>query len=167
MRLQARFLIALLMAVPLVAMAGDLTVDAHGIGAIKIGTRLPRIPVPLEEPIERTVYRRDGYCFFVSPRDGPTFNMMFEGEVLTRIDILLPGIRSKEGVGVGDPVKKVMDVYGRAAVETPNFYDATQPEYTIKSRDGRHALRFSTTDGLVTSISAGRLKAVQYVEGCL
>ncbi|OYU41574.1 MAG: hypothetical protein CFE44_29000 [Burkholderiales bacterium PBB4] len=93
--------------------------------------------------------------------------MMFEGEVLTRIDILLPGIRSKEGVGVGDPVKKVKDIYGRAAVETPNFYDDTQPEYTIKSKDGRHALRYSTTDGLVTSISAGRLKAVQYVEGCL
>jgi len=167
MRRLPRFLIALPMAVPMVAMAGDLTVDTHGLGAIKIGTRLSRIPIPLEEPIERTVYRRDGYCFFVSPRNGPDFLMMIEGEVLTRVDILKAGIRSKNGVGVGDPIKKVKDAYGVAAVETPNFYDDKQPEFTVKSKDGRHALRFSTTDGLVTSISAGRLKAVQYVEGCL
>jgi hypothetical protein len=160
-------LISVFMAMPMAAMAGDLTVDAHGIGAIRIGTRLSKIPLPLEKPIERTVYRRDGYCFFVSPRNGPDFLMMIEGEVLTRVDILKAGIRSKNGVGVGDPIKKVKDAYGVAAVETPNFYDDKQPEFTVKSKDGRHALRFSTTDGLVTSISAGRLKAVQYVEGCL
>jgi hypothetical protein len=160
-------LVAALIAVPEVSTAASLWVDSSSIGSIKIGMPLSKIPVRLEEPIQRTAFNQSGRCFYVNPRNGQSFNMMIEDDVLTRFDIVEPGIKTKEGVAVGDPIKKVRETYGAAAIETPNFYDDAQPEFTINSKDGRYSLRFSTTDGKVTAIIAGRAKSVRYVEGCL
>jgi len=160
-------LIATLIAAPAMSIAADLSLNSTGIGSIKIGMRLAKIPVPLEEPIQRTAFNASGSCFYVSPRKTPGVHMMIEDDVLTRIDVDDPGVKTKEGVGVGDPISKVKDTYGRHALETPNFYDEAQPEFTINSKDGRYSLRFSTTGGKVTSIIAGRSKSVRYVEGCL
>jgi len=160
-------LLSALIAVPAISTAASLRVDSSAIGSIKIGMNLSKIPVRLEEPIQRTTYNQAGRCFYVNPRNGPSFHMMIEDDVLTRFDVVEPGIKTREGVAVGDPIKKVKDTYGAAAIETANFYDDAQPEFTINSKDGRYSLRFSTTDGKVTAIIAGRAKSVRYVEGCL
>ena len=167
MKILSYTLLAALFAVPAISTAAGLKVDASSIGSIKIGMRLPKIPVRLEEPMQRTTFNEAGRCFYVNPRSGPSFHMMIEDDVLTRFDVVEPGIKTKEGVSVGDPIKKVKDIYGAAAIETPNFYDDAQPEFTINSKDGRYSLRFSTTDGKVTAIIAGSAKSVRYVEGCL
>ena len=167
MKILPYILVAALVAAPAVSTAASLRIDSSGIGSVKIGMHLSRIPVPLKEPIQRTTFNEAGRCFYVNPRKGPRFNMMIEDDVLTRFDVVEPGIKTKEGVAVGDPIKKVKDIYGAAAIETPNFYDDAQPEFTINSKDGRYSLRFSTTDSKVTAIIAGRAKSVRYVEGCL
>jgi hypothetical protein len=164
--LRYTFFAALVMA-SAVSAAAALKVGSSSIGSIKIGMHLTKIPVRLEEPIQRTAFNAAGSCFYVNPSSGPRFHMMIEGDVLTRFDVTEPGIETKEGVAVGDPIKKVKDTYAEAAIESPNFYDDAQPEFTIDSKDGRYSLRFSTYDGKVTAIIAGRSKSVRYVEGCL
>lgn len=167
MRMLPYIFSAALAAASAVSTAAPLRVDFSSIGSVKIGMRLTNIPVRLEEPIQRTAFNDAGSCFYVKPSSGPHFYMMIEGDVLTRFDVTEPGLETKEGLAVGDPIKKVKDTYGEAAIETPNFYDDAQPDFTINSNDGRYSLRFSTSDGKVTAIIAGRSKSVRYVEGCL
>jgi hypothetical protein len=93
------------------------------LGKLKIGMRLADIRVPLERPFRRTEYNREGTCFYVSPSSDPNLNLMIEHEVLTRIEVLKPGIKTAAGVSVGDPISKIKEAYGALAVETPNVYD--------------------------------------------
>lgn len=167
MRILSHIFAAAFTAASAVSAAAPLTVDSSSIGSVKIGMHLTKIPIRLEEPIQRTAFNDTGSCYYVNPSSGPRFYMMIEGDVLTRFDVTEPGIETKEGVAVGDPIKKVKDTYGQAAIETPNFYDEAQPEFTINSKDGQYSLRFSTSDGKVAAIIAGRSKSVRYVEGCL
>ncbi len=147
--------------------ADAMLLDGSGLDPIRIGMPLAEIPVPLKEPIERTMYAESGSCFYVSARNGPRFSMMIEDEKLTRIDVLEPGVKTSQGVSVGDSILKIKKAYGAAVVETPNFYDKDLPDFTVTSTDGRQALRFGTREGRVTSIIAGRASSVAYVEGCL
>jgi hypothetical protein len=161
------FAIATLFAAPISSMATGPRLTEFGLGKLKIGMPLTSIRVPLEQPIEKNLYTRDGSCFYISPSGVPHYNLMIEHGVLTRIDVVKPGIKTMTGVSVGDSIQKINAVYGAAALETPNFYDAELPDFTVKSKDGQFELRFGTRDGKVESIIAGRSKSVAYVEGCL
>ncbi|XHS79958.1 hypothetical protein ACFJGW_08245 [Burkholderiaceae bacterium UC74_6] len=141
--------------------------DGSGLGAIRIGQRLDRLPVPLQQPIERTAYGNSGACFYVFAEKRSDFGMMIEDDRLTRIDVDKPGIKTDKGISVGDPVARIRAAYGPAAVEGRDFYDDRMPEFTVKSADGSQAVRFSTDGHRVTAIIAGRAASVAYVEGCL
>jgi hypothetical protein len=158
---------AIVFCIPVVGLAAELRLSDNAFGALKIGMRLADIRIPLERPFKRTEYNSEGTCFYVFLRSDPRLNLMIEGEVLTRIEVLKPGIMTTAGVAVGDPISKIKEAYGALAVESPNTYDNAQPDFTIKSKDGRHAMQFATVNGKVTYIIAGRAKSVAYMEGCL
>jgi hypothetical protein len=69
-------------------------------------------------------------------------------------------------VAVGDPVKRVFDVYPHIAV-APQAYDESENYLTARSPDGKLAIRFETGNGTVLQFYAGGFDAVQHVEGCL
>jgi hypothetical protein len=152
---------------PALACADPTRLADNRYGSLRIGMRLADIRIPLERPFRRTVYNREGTCFYVSPRSDPDLNLMIEHGVLTRIEVLKPGIKTSAGVAVGDPISSIKDAYGVLAVETPNAYDNEQPDFTVRSKDGRYATQFGTNAGIVTYIIAGRTKSVAYMEGCL
>jgi hypothetical protein len=85
----------------------------------------------------------------------------------TPLSKIQPGPRTVAGVGVGDPVSKVREVYGRAVNDEPDFYDDRERYLTISSKDGRYSIRFMTSDGKISAIISGTAKSVQYIEGCL
>lgn len=135
-------------------------------GSLKIGMALSAIPVALKQPINRTIYRPDGGCFYVFPEGGPRYNMMIEHGRLTRIDLIEPGITTAAGVSVGDPIASVKKAYGAKAHAEPNSYNADFLDFTVKSADGTHAIVIGTDGVQVTSIVAGLATSVAYVEGC-
>ncbi len=152
---------------PLWAMAAEWTLADTEMGPLKIGMPLSAIPIAMKQPIERTIYNPKGSCFYVFPSSVDGVNLMMEGDVLSRIELVKPGIGTVAGLAVGDPVGKLVQLYGGAAIEGHDAYDETVPEFTVTSADGRYATRFGTHQGKVAYIVAGRARSVAYIEGCL
>jgi hypothetical protein len=161
------FALAIMAALPLNVLGADLMIGFGGIDNIKLGTPLSKIRIRLEQPIRKTDQQPSGHCFYASPENDRRFALMFEADVLSRIDVMQPGPRTVAGVGVGDPVSKVREVYGRAVNDEPDFYDDRERYLTISSKDGRYSIRFMTSDGKISAIISGTAKSVQYIEGCL
>lgn len=161
------FAVALMTALSLDVMSADLTIGFYGTSNIKFGTQLSKIRVRLQQPIQKFEQQESGHCFYASPENDQRYSLMFIEDVLTRIDVTQPGIRTAAGIGVGDPVSRVREAYGRAIKDEPDFYDDRERYLTISSGDGRYLIRFMTSDSKVSAIISGTAKSVQYVEGCL
>lgn len=161
------FALTLVAVLPLNVMGADLIIGFDGIDNIKLGTPLAKIRIRLEQPIRKTDQQPSGHCYYAWPEDDQRFALMFVADVLTRIDVMQPGLRTAAGVGVGDPVFKAQEVYGRAIKDEPDFYDGRERYLTISSADGRYSIRFMTSHGKISAIISGTAKSVQYVEGCL
>ena len=159
--------LALLLALAPDAISADLTIGFDGIDAITIGTPLSHMRVPLEQPIQKFAQQPSGQCFYARPENDQRYAFMFIDDVLTRIDVMAPGLRTAAGVGVGDPLSRVREAYGRAIVEEPDFYDDAETYLTITSADGSHSIRFMTSHDKVSEIILGTTQAVRYVEECL
>ena len=85
-----------------------------------------------------------------------------------RADIDTLGIRTREGVGVGDSEEHVLSVYaGRVRVQ-PHKYTGPEGHYLVVTspRDSAFAIIFETDGKRVLRYRAGRRPAVEYVEGC-
>ena len=91
--------------------------------------------------------------------------LMFNDGVLHRIDVFRPGIRTTDGVAVGDPVSRVAHAHAGIAQE-PNAYDGQESYLTAGPAHGR-AIRFETSKGRIGAMYAGDWPQVQYTEGCL
>ncbi|MFL6658472.1 MAG: hypothetical protein ACJ8GW_10400 [Massilia sp.] len=159
--------LAMMAALPLKAMSAHLLIEFGGADHVKLGTPLTKLRLPLEQPIRKTDQQPSGQCFYASPKKDPRFVLMFQADVLTRIDVLKPGLRTVAGVGVGDPVSRVQAVYGQAVKEEPDFYDERERYLTVASEDGKYAIRFMTAEGKISAIISGTAESVKYVEGCL
>jgi hypothetical protein len=155
------------LALPIAAIAADWTIGFDRIGKVKIGTALSDIGIPIEQPLQKTVYRDDGFCFYVFPEHKEGIALMIEDGVLTRIDVMKRGAGTIAGVEVGDAVAKVRKAYGRALKEEPRDYDDREKYLTVSSKDGRHLIRFLTNHGKIEAIISGNAKSVRYMEGCL
>ena len=149
------------------AAAADWTVRPDRIGSIRVGTPFAALKVPLKQPVRTTDFNAEGSCYYATPDLPQEFNLMIENGVVTAVDVMKPGVRTAEGIGVGDPVAKVRQAYGKLVRSTPDAYDSNQQELTILSKDGKFAIRFYTADGEVSAFIAGRIKSVNYMEGCL
>lgn len=167
MKSRARSLLAIALAMPLAAFAADWAVRSDGIGSVKIGARFSALNIPMKQPTRTTDYRADGKCFYAIPELDQDFALMIEDGIVTRVDVLAPGTRTVEGIGVGDPVAEVWKTYGSRIISAPNDYDANERDLTIRSKDGRNAIRFYIVQARVSAFVAGRLKSVNYSEGCL
>lgn len=159
--------LTILVALPFHVLGADLEIGFDGMGNFKLGTPLSKMRIRLQQPIRKTDQQPSGHCFYATPENDQRYFLMFEADVLTRIDVMQPGLRTAAGVGVGDPVSKVREVYGRAIKDEPDFYDDRERYLTIASNDGRRSIRFTTRDSKISAIISGTSKSVQYVEGCL
>ena len=75
-------------------------------------------------------------------------------------------VKTFSGISPGDGIAKVQSVYGNRVKIEPSHYDGMEaPDLWLRSNDGRHALRFQTTNGKVSGILAGTADVVRKVEG--
>jgi hypothetical protein len=160
-------MLAMSLAVPLAAPASEWFVRPDGIGTVRIGARFSALAIPFQQPVRTTDFRPDGRCFLAIADLPQKFDLMIEDGIVTMIDVLEPGVRTAEGIGVGDPVSDVWKAYGGRLRSTPNEYDNNERDLTVLSKDGRHAIRFYTARSKVSAFVAGRIKSVNYSEGCL
>ena len=75
-------------------------------------------------------------------------------------------IRTAAGIGVGSSVADIRRAYGERARSHPNAYSAPEPDFEIKSPDGKAAIIFETIEGRVALIRAGQLPWAEFIEGC-
>ena len=96
---------------------------------------------------------------------------MIEDGRITRADVddkdTAGSIRTPAGIGLGSSIADIRRAYGKRAKSQPNTYEETEPDFEIKSADGKAAIVFETEHGRVARIRAGRLPSAEYVEGCL
>jgi len=106
--------------------------------------------------------------FDVKGRDLP-FSYMVERGRVTRADLGGEGVRSPirtaSGIGLGSTIADIKRAYGKQGKWDPNAY-TDEPDFEIKSADGRSAIVFETERGRVVRIRAGRLPSAEYIEGC-
>lgn len=159
--------VALMAALPLDVMSADLTIGFAGTDNIKFGAPLSKIRVRLELPIQKFDQDPRGRSFYAYPENDKRYSLMFIEDGLVRIDVMQPGLRTADGVEVGDPVSKVREIYGQAIKDELDAYDDGERYLTMSSSDGKFSIRFMTRDGRVSAIISGTEKSVQYVEGCL
>ena len=82
---------------------------------------------------------------------------------LVRVDVDKSGVATSEGVQVGDSEEHVKQVYGSRLKAEPHHY--TEGHY-LTIRNGDYGIRFETDEGKISTFYAGKIEAIQYVEGC-
>jgi hypothetical protein len=150
---------------PLLASAAEWDLRLDGIGPLTVGMRFKDANAQLHGTLELDPGSQSA-CYYARAPGHPQLALMFVSDVLRRVDVMEGGVRTAEGVAVGDPVKHVFDAYRRVAAER-HAYDEREQYLTVRSPDGRLALRFETREGRISAFYAGRYKEVQYIEGCL
>jgi hypothetical protein len=154
--------------------ARSLTLTSHGLGAVKIGMTATQA----QRAAGVVTAGPDGagclmYGTGTNPNDvgQPSWRTDQAGHV----ELILTGgplygrspsqsIHTPEGIGLGDPLEKVLAAYNGHADRRIDIYDTTV--VTVDSGDGT-ALRFDFSDGLtVASMEAGRTGVIGFAETC-
>lgn len=108
-------------------------------------------------------------CGYATPSslDGVSF-MVVDGEI-ARVDVTEPTVATLQGdIRVGATEELVRKTYGDQLEEEENIYDSEGTVLTFVPEDPADTRLVFETDGYrVTSMRAGRLPEVEYVEGCI
>lgn len=140
-------------------------VRADGIGPLRVGVPLAAASRTLGEELRVT----QAGCDHVNPTTMPDgILLMVIDDTVARIEVDSAGIRTVEGAQVGDSESRVLELYGARARIEPHKYTYPDGHYVVIAppNDTLHRLIFETLKGRVTRYRAGRVPAVQLVEGC-
>jgi hypothetical protein len=140
-------------------------VRADGIGPLQVGVPLAAASRTLGEILRVT----QAECDHVNPMKMPDgILLMVIDDTIARVEVDTAGIRTVEGAEVGDSESRVLELYGARARIEPHKYTYPDGHYVVVTppSDTLHRIIFETFKGRVTRYRAGRVPAVQFVEGC-
>jgi hypothetical protein len=140
-------------------------VRPDGIGPIRVGAPLAVASATLGE----TLRVKEAGCDHVNPVKMPEgVLLMVIDDTVARVEVDTAGIRTTEGAQVGDSESRVLELYGARARIEPHKYTYPEGHYVVVTPPGDtlHRIIFETLRGQVTRYRAGRVPAVQLVEGC-
>jgi hypothetical protein len=140
-------------------------VRADGIGPLRVGVALASASSTLGEELRVT----ESGCDHVNPTTMPDgVLLMIIDDTVARVEVDTAGVRTAEGAQVGDSESRVLELYGALARIEPHKYTYPDGHYVVVAPPGDtlHRIIFETFKGRVTTYRAGRLPAVQLVEGC-
>ena len=142
------------------------TISPSGIGPIHVGMSVEDVskvagsvpPVP------------GGECQYIRPPTLPTgvALMVVRGEV-ARVDVDSAGVRTTEGIAVGDSASRLDARYAGRSTTTPHKYVPGARYVSARGRslaDSSNRLVFEVDSGRVLRYRAGRLPEVEWVERC-
>lgn len=140
-------------------------VRPNGIGPLQVGIPLAAASRALGEQL---VVHEPG-CDHVNPATMPDgILLMVIDDTVARVEVDSAGIPTVEGAQVGDSESRVLELYGARARIEPHKYTYPDGHYVVVTPPGDtlHRIIFETFKGRVTTYRAGRVPAVQLVEGC-
>jgi hypothetical protein len=140
-------------------------VRPDGIGPLRVGVSLADASRTLGEPLRVT----QAGCDHVNPTTMPEgVLLMVIDDTIARVEIASAGVRTADGAQVGDSESRVLELYGARARIEPHKYTYPDGHYVVVTPPGDtlHRIIFETLKGRVTRYRAGRVPAVQMVEGC-
>jgi hypothetical protein len=144
------------------------TVDAHGIGRVRVGATLAALSTLLHEPL-RAAYSYNETCDYVRPRALPVgVKLMVSGDTIVRVDVDSGAVKTKSGAGIGMTEARVLTMYrGRVSVQ-PHPYTGPVGHYLVvpAPNDTMYRMIFETDGKMVTRYRAGRRPQVDFKEGC-
>ncbi|MFF1613047.1 hypothetical protein ACFVYA_35215 [Amycolatopsis sp. NPDC058278] len=154
--------------------ARSLTLTSHGLGAVKIGMTAAQAQRAAGVV---TAGPNGAGCLMYGTGTNPNDvgQPSWRTDQAGHVELILTGgplygrspsqsIHTPEGIGLGDPLEKVLAAYKRHADRRIDIYDTTV--VTVDSGDGT-ALRFDFSDGLtVASMEAGRTGVIGFTETC-
>lgn len=136
--------------------------DSYGV--IRFGDKLTTVERTLgEKASSETISPGCDYALFKSY---PGVRLMVENQIVTRADVIAPGIPTSLGISIGTPLTEIKRRYPQVLIE-PNKYDEQGHNLIFRSKDGKRAFVFYETKGIIQYIQAGQEPSVEYVEGCL
>ncbi|MCX7174460.1 MAG: hypothetical protein NT159_11185 [Proteobacteria bacterium] len=152
--------------------ADDLwTLGFDGIGPLKIGMRFDEVNRLVGNTLGRTDpgLRASPRCEQIPLETRPGIALMFFDDILQRVDVYKKngqaGGRTERGVNIGDPISRVLDVY-RNVIMDHREYVEEEYSLTVRSANGKRAIRFLTYEGKIEIFYGGEFGAVNLMEGC-
>lgn len=161
--------IAVLMSVPAVA-DQPATMRYDGFGPVKIGMSKVAVAAALGGELESANEAGGVECEYLRAKSGwDGIGFLFSNGVVARIDVIEGRTATANGIRIGDPIAKIRKAYPRRVEIVPHQYiPPPDGKYvTVKSPNGKSAIRFETDKGRVITYYAGRFPEVEYVEHCL
>lgn len=140
----------------------------RGVGGVRSGMLRTDLLSVIGQP-SRAGYYTHAECVYVGGTSlPPGMQVMLIDSAVARIDIAQPGVRTREGVQVGDSVPTVLQRYrGRVAVTPHSDTDSTGQYLAVTPPgDTLHRIIFETDGAVVTNYRVGRRPEVEWVKGC-
>jgi hypothetical protein len=141
------------------------TISASAFGPLRLGRPVQEVTSLIGD----TARPPDESCGYVAPSTFPdSVSVMIVNDTAMRVDVRSSSVRTAEGAGIGDSEQRIQELYrGRVRVEPHKYTDG---RYLIvaptAAADSAFRIVFETDGARVVLYRAGRLPAVQWVEGC-
>ena len=158
------------LAITSAALAQPPSIRFDGFGPVTVGMSKAEVDRALAQKLEQPPESHDNECEYFAPTQGLTGVLfMFSHGRLVRVDVEKGKTQTALGIRIGDSIAKIKKAYtARVAITAHQYIPAPHGKYvTVKSPDGKHAIRFETDNGRVVAFYSGRFPEVEYVERCL
>jgi hypothetical protein len=142
-------------------------IQFDGIGSVKIGQTFDEVSKLWPGGIKQTEpgLKASKDCYHTSPTHSPGVTLMFQKELLVRIDLTKKPGQTNGGVKIGDTFSVLKRHYHNAKLVNQNSAPE-EKQVTISSPDKKYAFRFYFHNSKIESISGGQADAVDLDEGC-
>lgn len=144
-------------------------VTPRGIGPLRVGMTRGQVEAVLGAPVPAPGDSGWRQCAFVSPAGLPGgVRLMVEGGTIARIDVDSGRVATAAGARIGDSEAHILDLYTKRVATAPLKYGSGHALTVTPAEPAHSTLRlvFETDGQRVVRYRAGRLPAVEYVEGC-
>ena len=160
----------LLFSVTSTVLAESPSIRFNGFGPASVGMSKATVERVLSQKLEQPPESHDIECEYFEPtNDLSGVLFMFAQGKLVRIDVEKGKIQTEAGIRIGDSMSKIKKAYPqRLTITAHQYIPEPQGKYvTVKSPDGKSAIRFEIDNGRVVAFYSGRFPEVEYVERCL
>jgi hypothetical protein len=142
----------------------------NGIGPVQVGMTIAQAEAKSGRRFVAEVPGRGG-CGYAVVKGLGGVNFMVINGVIERVDISNPKVMTLSGAKIGDSEGRVKTIYpDQIKTEIHPYTGRSGGKYLIfqpqDRADRNYRVIFETTNGKVVRFRAGRLPAVDYIEGC-